>query len=76
MLKLLPLCRLPLRALLLALLLVPASNAPAAPLILNEYNAVGPTKWLAGGNLLMNENGDPNVPVDTFFGRVMGNGGD
>jgi hypothetical protein len=40
------------------------SEAEAQELILNEYNAVGPTKNLEGGE------------SDTFFGRITGNGGD
>jgi hypothetical protein len=50
---------------LLVFVLVAASQSVgAAPLILNEYNGVKPTSYLK------NENSD------TFFGRVLGNGGD
>ena len=51
-----------------------ATAAQGAPLILNEYNAVGSTDFLNGG--------DPNADVDggfasdSYFGRVAGNGGD
>jgi len=41
-----------------------ANDVPPSPLILNEYNAVDPTKFLNNGN------------SDTHFGRVAGNGGD
>ncbi len=41
-----------------------ANDAPPSPLILNEYNAV------ADGNLLK------NLAVDTYWGRIPGNGGD
>lgn len=49
---------------LLAVLLA-ATPTFSAPLILNEYNAVGPTNLLDDGN-----------KTDPFFGAVMGNGGD
>ncbi len=38
-----------------------------APVILNEYNAVGRFKWLGG---------ETGTGEDTSFGRVQGNGGD
>ena len=41
-----------------------ANNVPATPMILNEYNAVDPTKFLASSN------------SDSQFGRILGNGGD
>lgn len=41
-----------------------AATAQGAPLILNEYNAVGPNDLLG------------NDRVDTFFGRIEGNGRD
>jgi len=42
-----------------------AANAvPASPLILNEYNAVAPTKVLDNGN------------SDSYWGQILGNGGD
>lgn len=48
--------------LLISLLL--AGTATAADVILNEYNAVGDSQFLAGGQ------------SDTYWGRVQGNGGD
>jgi hypothetical protein len=41
-----------------------ANEAPTSPLILNEYNAVDPGKYLDNGN------------EDTYWGRILGNGGD
>lgn len=41
----------------------------AGGLILNEYNAVGSTKYLT------TVVGNPDKGVDSFFGRVLGNGG-
>ncbi len=41
----------------------------AGGLILNEYNGVGSTKYLT------EVVGDPAKGVDSFFGRVLGNGG-
>ncbi len=55
-------------ALLAGMLLV--ASAVGSPIILNEYNAVDATKWL---------DKDPQSASDksdTFFGRVVGNGGD
>ena len=40
------------------------NDAPPSPLILNEYNAVTPTKLLK------------NLGTDSFWGRIPGNGGD
>ena len=40
-----------------------ANDVPPSPLILNEYNAVDPTKYLA------------NLNSDVTLGRVLGNGG-
>ncbi len=42
-----------------------------SPIILNEYNAVGPNMFL--GDDLEN---DPDAATDTFFGQDAGNGGD
>ncbi len=60
------------------LLLLLACLAPviarAAPLILNEYNAVGPEKYLNGGVATWDEDG--GVAADPYFGRVLANGGD
>ncbi len=41
----------------------------AGGLIMNEYNAVGSTKYLT------EVIGDPSKGVDSYFGRVLGNGG-
>jgi hypothetical protein len=43
------------------------------PIALNEYNAVGAMQWLGGGNQAADASGA--VSTDTFFGRVMSNGG-
>jgi hypothetical protein len=43
-----------------------ADSAEKGYVILNEYNAVGPTKYLTGGT----------VNTDTTFGVVQGNGGE
>jgi hypothetical protein len=42
--------------------------------ILNEYNAVAAEKFLNGGTLTTDSDGLPNA-VDSWFGRVAGNGG-
>ncbi len=47
-----------------AALILVSGNAPAAGLILNEYNAVGPNDLLG------------NDRFDSFFGRIEGNGRD
>lgn len=41
-----------------------ANQPNATPILVNEYNAVSPTKYLAG------------TASDTYWGRVLGNGGD
>ena len=46
-----------------------ASHVVAGGLILNEYNGVGSTKYLT------EVIGDPDKGVDSYFGRVLGNGG-
>ncbi|GMU33203.1 MAG: lamin tail domain-containing protein [Planctomycetia bacterium] len=46
------------------ILLSAAATARAADVILNEYNAVGDTQFLANGS------------ADTYWGTVLGNGGD
>ena len=46
-----------------------ASHVFAGGLIMNEYNAVGSTKYLT------EVIGDPSKGVDSYFGRVLGNGG-
>lgn len=58
--------------------LLHASPGFAADLILNEYNAVGSSKWLGNADLPACEGpsgADCADNEDTFFGRVMGNGG-
>ena len=51
-------------------LLLGIGVAVAAPVILNEYNAVDDTKWLDKNGLTA------STKSDTYFGRVAGNGGD
>ncbi len=51
-----------------------SGNARAADVILNEYNAVGGSDYLNGGDSSADETG--GRASDTYFGRVMGNGGD
>lgn len=46
----------------------------AADIILNEYNAVGSTDFLNGGNAAVDEDG--GRAFDAYFGRIQGNGGD
>ena len=53
----------------LALSMSFASRVFAGGLIMNEYNAVGSTKYLT------EVIGDPDKGVDSYFGRVLGNGG-
>ena len=58
--------------------LLSPSIARAADVILNEYNAVASNKWLGNPNLpeCVGPAGfDCSIKEDTFFGRVMGNGG-
>ncbi|MFP8873420.1 MAG: CotH kinase family protein, partial [Myxococcota bacterium] len=51
-----------------------ASAASAAPVILNELNAVGSTKYLNGGDAAADEAG--GQAADVTLGRILGNGGD
>jgi len=51
-----------------------ARQAHAAPLIVNEYNAVAADRFLNGGDAAFDDDGGQQA--DPFFGRVMGNGGD
>lgn len=53
----------------LALSMSSASHVFAGGLILNEYNGVGSTKYLT------EVIGDTDKGVDSYFGRVLGNGG-
>jgi hypothetical protein len=61
-------------ALLTLLCLFLAATVQAAPLILNEYNAVGSQDFLNGGDL--SADADGGYAQDSYFGRVQGNGGD
>lgn len=58
----------------LAVLALFVVNAGAADIILNEYNAVDADKFLGGGDASADESG--GRASDSYFGRVMGNGGD
>ena len=59
------------------LLLVAPVVASAAPLILNEFNAVSAGGFLNGGTATVDGDGNStNPPSDTYFGRIAGNGGD
>jgi hypothetical protein len=66
------------RALLgLALPWLLSSPAIAAPLIVNEFNAVGSGEFLNGGTMAVDGEGNGiNPPTDTYFGRAASNGGD
>jgi hypothetical protein len=62
---------------LLGVALLAASTAYAAPLIVNEFNAVGPGEFLNGGTATTDGDGNfVDPPSDTFFGRIASNGGD
>lgn len=45
----------------------------AAPVILNEYNAVATDSFLNGGNAAVDDDG--GRASDVYFGRIQGNGG-
>ncbi|MEY4769785.1 MAG: hypothetical protein RIQ40_525, partial [Planctomycetota bacterium] len=49
-----------------------ASSVLAGVLVMNEYNAVGSTKWLNAGTATADGTG--GVAGDLTFGRVLGNG--
>ncbi len=51
-----------------------SGNTWAADVILNEYNAVTGNAYLNGGDASADESG--GRASDSYFGRVMGNGGD
>jgi hypothetical protein len=54
-----------------------AAPAHAAPLIVNEFNAVSGSNYLNGGDATTDGDGNStNPPADTHFGRIEGNGGD
>lgn len=55
-----------------------AATAFAADVILNEYNAVGSTRWLGNDGTAPCQGpsgADCTDNGDTYFGRIMGNGG-
>ncbi|MFP6608733.1 MAG: hypothetical protein VCB80_00925, partial [Deltaproteobacteria bacterium] len=56
------------------LFVVATSPVTAAPIIINEYNAVAPDGFLKGGNAAADEDGGQRA--DSTLGRVAGNGGD
>ncbi len=57
-----------------ALLVAPLQ---AAPLIVNEFNAVSASNFLNFGTASTDGDGNSiNPPADSYFGRVAGNGGD
>jgi hypothetical protein len=66
--------RKPLCHVILAVIVICTGILPAAPVILNEYNAVDPAGYLGGGTAARDASGDR--ASDTWFGRVLGNGGD
>ena len=51
-----------------------SSTATAAPILVNEFNAVSAANYLNGGTAAADVNGQPTA--DTSLGRVLGNGGD
>ncbi|MBN2270594.1 MAG: hypothetical protein JXN61_08270 [Sedimentisphaerales bacterium] len=59
---------------LVCLAWIGAGPAPAADVILNEYNAVNGSDFLNGGTAFQDEDG--GYASDSYFGRVQGNGGD
>lgn len=64
-------------AVALLLAAAPAVPAHAAPLVVNEFNAVSGSNYLNFGNATTDGDGNStNPPADTYFGRIQGNGGD
>jgi hypothetical protein len=55
-------------------LLTMAGIGFGADVILNEYNAVDAASYLGGGTAMLDDNG--TQASDSYFGRVVGNGGD
>lgn len=47
---------------------------PSPSVVLNEYNAVEPDRYLNGGTATADEDGAP-ASTDSYFGRIVGNGG-
>ncbi|MDI9431441.1 MAG: hypothetical protein QM570_06955 [Planctomycetota bacterium] len=64
-------CRMMVVAIALVLM---SATAWGADVILNEYNAVGGSEFLNGGDSAVDEDG--GRASDRYFGRVQGNGGD
>jgi hypothetical protein len=62
------------KRLILSSILTLAPSTFAAHVILNEYNAVSPDTFLGGGTAFADEDG--GRASDSYFGRVIGNGGD
>ena len=58
----------------LCLILSFLANAFGSDIILNEYNAVGNSDFLNSGNASVDSDG--GRASDSYFGRIMGNGGD
>ena len=60
----------------LSLVILAAGNAApthAAPLILNEFNAVSGSNFLNFGTATTDGDGNSiNPPADTYFGRIAG----
>jgi spore coat protein CotH len=54
-------------------LALPAATS-AAPLLVNEYNAVRTDRFLNGGDAMADDDGE--ATADAFLGRIAGNGGD
>jgi len=61
------------RFLVICLILICLNSAFGADVILNEYNAVGSTQFLNGGDDIVDSQG--GRAGDIYFGRVRGNGG-
>ncbi len=62
---------------LLLLSIGAAETAIAAPLVLNEFNAVSSSNYLNGGTATTDGDGNSiDPPADPLLGRIAGNGGD
>lgn len=59
---------------LMVVLALVSGTLRAADVLLNEYNAVDNTSFLGGGDSSADDRG--GRASDSYFGRVMGNGGD
>lgn len=62
------------KLLMVCLILIFSGNIFAADVILNEYNAVANSEFLNGGTAQVDDDG--RRASDSYFGRVLGNGGD